>query len=680
MSSRITNYFETIIRLLKSEYTVDALRNAFAVIVPVVLFFNIGMPNMGIGISVGALMACMTDLPGNRSDKLRGTIYTILTFFVIAYSTSWISLHYPVLVIGLVVLIVFCCTMLGVFGQRMGAIGLMIIILATFTIGLKPQNALLYAWYIALGSIWYFFISMLQIYIFPYRSLKRAINKTQRLTTALLELRSEGYNPHKDLSGFNRRNIDLHLKLATQHELVRQLLLTDRLALSGSDKGARLLKVSISLIDLYEQTSAVHYDYPYIRSIFRDTDVLPLIERLILNTATSLKSHNNDLLKENNAISLQLLTIGEALPEATNAVLTQILININAIEQLVATTVDVDASTLLNDHPQVDYQDFINVKTQGWELFIKNLNFNSSIFRFSLRLTALCLIAAVLIHLLTEEHYSYWLLLTMVIVSRPFYSHTLRRNIERLVGTFFGIILAWLAVRYLGLSVQLFISGFGLFLFFVFNRPRYWLSVIAITITVIICLNSVQGNLWGLLSERAYFTIGGLVLCLIATFLFPIWNLPRIKYLLTDVVKANLDYFQAALKINPNQQASIHQQRLARKNSQQKLAILSEAIVTARQEPFKKSVNWELINKIELLTYQINVLIASYAGLQKDGVSSALTSLQVNQIVNNLQTSINNLMHFDIYSNVTINTYSGKPMELLETTNTLTAACRRQTS
>jgi uncharacterized membrane protein YccC len=675
MSFIATPLFTTVIRLLRSEYVVDALRNTFAVLAPLFLFFEIGMPNTGIGISVGALMACMTDLPGNRNDKIQGALYTIVSFFIVAFLTSWSSLNYPSLMIFIVAFIVFFCTMLGLYGQRIGAIGLMVIILATFTIGLKSENSLLYAWYIALGSIWYFFISMLQIYVYPYRSLTRVIHRTKHLTAELLELRAEGYNLTKDLAGFNQRNIDLHLKLANQHELIRQLLLTDKKALSGSKKGELLLKVSVSLIDLYEQSSAVHYDYPYIRRTLGDTGILPRIETSILSIAKKLRGADVDLKDFDYSSKAHFGDLGDAWEVTSKDLVTQVLVNISAIEQLVHDILNPEQTENISQSNHHDYEDFISDKPKGLNVFANALNFNSPVFRFSLRLTGLSLFALILIYFLSEEKYSYWLLLTMVIVSRPFYSHTVQRNIERLVGSAIGIILAWIVVNFLPLSFQLAISGLGLFLFFVFNRPKYWLSVITITTTVIVCLNVIQGDLWTLLSERAYFTIGALVLCLVATFVFPIWNLPRVKKLLKDVVKANLDYFLKASNVKPDDLESIHQLRLVRKESHQKLALLSEAIMTAKKEPFKKYVNWEFLNKIQILTYQINVLTATYAGLKKDG-KAILHQSEINEIINNLSSSLVALTDFDISRNDQIAIYSGKPMGLLETSKTLVAACQ----
>ena len=73
------------------------------------------------------------------------------------------------------------------------------------------------------------------------------------------------------------------------------------------------------------------------------------------------------------------------------------------------------------------------------------------------------------------------------------------------------------------------------------------------------------------------------------------------------------------VNLQPHDVETIHQTRLARKNTHQQLALLSEAIAAAQHEPFHKKYNWSLIKRIQLLNYQINVLTAAFAAMQKTG-------------------------------------------------------------
>jgi len=664
MSKQFQQFFQAITRLFKSEHTVDALRNTLAVILPIIIFYYIKWPTMAIGVGIGALMICMTDLPGNRTDKFRAAWISLLIFGIVAIVTAW-STSVPLLMILTVVLITFLLTMSAVMGQRMAAIGLMGIILATFTIGLKPKDPLLYGNYIFWGGVWYYIISLLQISIFPYRSLRRAIAQTELETAALLRLRAQGYNPEVSLSGFNQKNMRLHLKLANNHELMRQLLLSDRRAMRHLNTNGRVfLEKSINLIDLYEQVSAVHYDYPYLRQQFASTEVLPLMEQTITILAGLLAKTNNIQDGEFEKLRTSLTEQVNHLSAAQVALLQQILANVDEIYALISAIHHPNIETHLDESTE-RYRDFLTLAPAQANTISHHFKLGSPIFRFSLRLSALCLVALLLITWFSDEHYSYWLLLTMVIVSRPSYGQTIKRNGERLVGTAIGLVLGWLATTYLAVPWQLSVAVIGLFGFFAFNRIAYSVSVICITIAVILCLYIYEGNLWQLVSDRVLFTMLGVLLCLAATFLFPIWNAPRLTQIMAEVVKANQYYFEAVVKLQPHDLDSIHQTRLARKASHQQLSALSEAIQAAQKEPFHKKLNWQLIKRIQLINYQFNVLTATFAGMQKQDrlllsaqeVADIATSLQQSQIyINNLQLS----------QALTLPTWGNQPLNLPE--------------
>ena len=166
-----------------SEYFIDALRNTLAVLAPIVLFFNLGETDKAIGMGVGALLICLTDLPGNRFDKWWTAFVSNIFFFFTAAFTAYCLSNY-VLLFVFSILLTFVLTMLNAMGTRMGSIGMMSLILMIFTIGLQPQYALHYAIYILLGGLWYYTLSLAQIYIYPYRSLNRTLHQCQRQTAA----------------------------------------------------------------------------------------------------------------------------------------------------------------------------------------------------------------------------------------------------------------------------------------------------------------------------------------------------------------------------------------------------------------------------------------------------------------------------------------------------------------
>lgn len=654
--------FNRFLQRINSEDTADALRNTLAVVLPMLLFFYLDWPTTGIGIGVGTMIICMTDLPGNRRDKVNTAWLSILLFTAVAIITAWSTQHRPLMVVLMVVL-TFILSMFGVLGNRMFVTGSLAIAVGTFTIGLKPENSLLYGSYIFYGGVWYYAISLLQIHLFPYRSLRRAIIETQRSTASLLELRASGYNPAQSLIGFNDKNIRLHLKLAQQHELLRQLLLTDRQTMRPENKkGNAFVAKGLNLIDLYEQVSAVHYDYPHIRKVLATTNALPLIEEIGQLFASELRISSNLSGQFIKLLAKLQDHISTATPEQRQ-VLQHIQINLVEIHDLIVALQQGAISNTIDDPKR--YQEFLTSPQDSVKRIKHHFSLQSPVFRFALRLTLLSFAALILITYFAKEHYSYWILLTMIVVSRPSFGLTLKRNKQRLIGSVIGIALGWAVANLTTVPTQLIASAVFLFGFFAFNRLQYTWSVICITVAVILCLNLYEGQLWNLITGRMLFTVLGVLLCLGAAFLFPIWNAPRLSTLIKDVANANFSYFKAVNHIKPHDLHSIHQARLARKHSHQQLAFLSEAITAAAQEPFAKKVNWPLVKRLQLYHYKTNVLIASFGGMKKSGTAN-FTIQQISKFDQNFNEIISAADQLNLNATVALPVKADQPMTLME--------------
>lgn len=648
-----------------SEYFIDALRNTLAVLAPIVLFFNLGETDKAIGMGVGALLICLTDLPGNRFDKWWTAFVSNIFFFFTAAFTAYCLSNY-VLLFVFSILLTFVLTMLNAMGTRMGSIGMMSLILMIFTIGLQPQHALHYAIYILLGGLWYYTLSLAQIYIYPYRSLNRALHQCQRQTAALLKLRAEGYNPDIGLSRFNERNIRLHLKISNLHELVRQLLLGDKRTLrSDKIKTSILLSKASHLIDLYEQVSAVHYDYPFLRKKL-DKDLLLKISRTIFLQAQSLSSLQLENGKqERRQLQTDLQQALKSMDNERKILLSPILINLLKIEDLLIKLCESKTAVQFDERKRLS--DFLPNKDWDWTVLNKHLTYSSPIFRYSLRLSILCALSMGLLLLFSNQTYGYWLLLTLVIVSRPSYWLTMKRHWERVFGTFLGLVIGYLGLHYLPHNQLLMSSAFLLFGFFMFNKPNYLLSVVCITALVLMILNLYQGGMWDIASNRLLFTLLGSFLCVLATFIFPIWNAPQLKNLAKEVLAANYDYF-LALSIHNFQDEGVdsHQLRLLRKRCHVQLRLLSEQIQAAQKEPFFKKMNWALINRFQVLNYQFNVLCAAKSQVeqQSNKITESTETALVKQV---LKKCMAKQVEFNWHTQVVVPKWDDKPMDILAT-------------
>lgn len=591
---------------LRSQHVADALRNTITIIIPFIAFFALGYPAVAIAMGTGTLLISPTDLPGNRSDKFTGAWSALFVFALTSVIMAFALSHFLLLAFCIGVL-TFVFAIMGVFGSRLASVGVMGTILATFTVGLRPADPSHYAFYITLGGAWYFLVSTAQVWIFPYHPLERSLLKCKKYTAELMRLRASGYDVKASLTGFNGKNIKLHIKLTNEHELIRRLLLGDKWAAKYRDtKLKRLLHQSLVLIDLYEKVSAIHYDYTQLRVLLRDGGALPKINEAINILADIVTGKSNDFLTVGGYVKELERMIAK---DDREQLLNKLVGNLNETVSLVEA---LNKPVMQNEELRLEtFQPFLPSYSFSTETLKSNLKLNSPIFRFALRISLIVLMAVIFVHLSPTESYGYWLPLTLIIVSRPSYGMTRKRNWERFFGTLIGLGVSWMLIKLqLTEFVQLGIAVLFLFVFFAFFFVRYWISALSITVSVVLCLALYHGNVEQLFLQRLAFTSLGCILGIIATFFFPIWHSAKIGVLVDQAIAANLTYLIAVKEMT---HLNMNQMRLARKQAYLTLSALNEAVGLSGSEPFWRRKDMAGIKQVELLCFQLNALIGAYS-------------------------------------------------------------------
>jgi len=639
-------------RLIYGEYFTDALRNTATVVLPVVLLFFNHQAHAAIGVGVGALLISLTDVPGNKTNKFKSAVACIITFSLTAFLISS-SLHHPWLTASGIFLLSFIFSMLAIFGYRFALMGTMALILAIFTLGLHPEDPLLFSWYIFIGGSWYYLISLLQIIILPYRSLHQAIFECITSTAAFLKSKANCYNADIPLEECYQENIALHIKVSEKQELIRELLLSDKTAMKPTnERGQQLLRTAISVIDLYEQVTAIHYDYAFVRKALSKTGALNLIIELIEILAEEMNVLSGTFLRPSRKAqqSLRLIKFEQIKTSLRNYAISENETNASILLKVLKNLEDIDLhiQVIRKDQPisaihpdlkwnDIAYEDFLPPQLLKPGSLKQHFSFSSPIFRFSLRLAFLCLGAYLITFLFPYGKYSYWMLLTIVIVAKPRFGLTWKRNIERLSGTFIGAILGLVLLLIIRQeSLLLSLSTFFLLGFFTFNRIKYVVSVICITAMVILCLSIYSGHADYIITERIGYTIAGCAMAFLAAFLFPIWELKGLKSLISNILDANINYLNKVIAELWGEGVGITESKLARKSGYIQLAKFSEALHYIHLEPKGKSIDIQGIHKIQILNYRINAIIASLSlsAKQQDQLNS--DRLTVEEVVKNL--------------------------------------------
>ncbi|MCX2493978.1 FUSC family protein [Pedobacter sp. PF22-3] len=636
----------TISYFFLGEYFSDALRTTITVVLPIILFFYLGNPEAAKGIGVGALLISLTDLPDNRLNKLKTALWSIIVFFATTLVVSSV-LDHVYLTAVVVTVAAFSFSMLAVYGQKLSLIGTMALIVCTFVMGLHPARPLYFSSYMLVGGVWYYVISLIQTLLRPYRSLHHAIFECLMSSAVFLNAKAKNYDVDVPLDLQQKEAIKLHIKVNQKHELIRNLLLTDKYAMNPDNpKGQLLLERARLLIDLYEQLNAVHYDYALVRRTLATGPSLKLIAILIELLAKELEQlgrhvRSSKAYKGEVATNMDyhqkrvlLLQEMERLNETQRSIVLKVVSNMNDIVRIIEMirgNERTPAKHLQELSGSISYPLFIT----GDRFSIKeHLTLKSPIFRFSLRLAICFMFGFLLIWQLEPSKYSYWLFLTLVIVARPKFSITWKRNLQRLKGSMGGVVIGLIIVYFVkSPAVLLSFSVVFLLGFYAFNRLNYTISVLCITPAVILTLGSYQGHFDHLVHDRVIFTVWGCVIAIFATYLFPIWDSRQLKAKIVNASKASLDYLEVAIQNRVARDEN--QSRMARKNANLSLSALSEAIESASQEPMRKHIDFNGLYGVQSTIYQINAIITSIY-LSVNHKPRQADPLLVDQIISNL--------------------------------------------
>lgn len=588
-----------------AENVADALRNTLIVLLPIVVFYH-SHRQAGIGMGVGALLISLTDLPGNRRGKALTALQSLLIFFAVSLIFS-ASLHSALLAGLVLITLTFLLSMMAALGGRTGVAGTMGIVLMVFTLGLRSQEPLWFSAFIVMGGAWFHLVSLVQVLIWPFRSLHQALREALSATADFLKAKAVCYDPAVPLEEAYRQTIALHLRVSEKQELVRQLLLSDR---PGAQ---RLLNTAIRVIGLYEQVTAMHYDYVVVRERLETSGALPLTAELIallseetrgLSRVVPVSRPLNPTLNDSAYLQLsdRLSLMAAGLQQEDAAVINGILINTAAIRRLLAEIV-LNEGTVMEDLPEPGA--FLPEEGTYASKFRAHLNFRSPVLRFSLRLTLLFAAGYLATLFFAPDPYSYWLLLTIVIVARPRLALTWQRNLERLSGTLVGVLLAGLALLLIKpVMLLLVIAGLGLLCFFAWNRSAYARSVTGITVCVVICLSLYHGQPAVIATARLWYSLAGCVLAFAGIFVFPVWINAELEDLARAAAAGNQLFLKAVLE-----QATQQEVWLARKEAHLRLARFSEGLRHARVEPGKADL--PRLEHIQVLHYRINAVIIS---------------------------------------------------------------------
>jgi len=616
-----------------SQYFTDGIRISLGILVPALLFDELGKFDIGLTLSLGALCVSVVDTPGPIAHKRNAMAICNLCIFLVAIATGFARLN--VFALGAVItFFAFLFSMFTVYGNRAASVGTAALLIMIFMIdkALKPEDVLQYALLTTAGGIWYMAFSLLFFIIRPYRAAQQALGESILDVVKFLRIKADFYLTDTDINENYRKLISQQIQVRQHQDAVRELLFKSRVMVKESTNASRVLVLTfIDLVDLYEQILATHYDYSQVREKFGKTGVLEEISRVLQQMAHELENigyavlsnkrynHSHNFLAELEHLKRKIDDLSLTGTGTSNLVLKKILINLRDLNENISHIFNYynsrSSETLIENPQKVEYSKFVTHQDYAPRIFFDNFSLSSASFKHALRVALVCLIGFIAARTIATGHHSYWILLTIIVILKPGFSLSKQRNYQRLIGTIGGGLIGVLILTFIPNKTVQFVSLVVFMLgTYSFLRLNYVVSVIFMTPYVLILFKFLGVGHLNLAEERIIDTIIGSSIAFIATYIiFPTWEFEQVQENLGEVIHANTNYLVKIAENITGKPVSVTDYKLARKDIYVKSANLSSTFERMTSEPKSKQKKVKEIHKFVVLNHILSSYLANLA-------------------------------------------------------------------
>ncbi len=624
---------------LLSTYFADGLRITFGVLCPALIFANFGLLKLGITLSLGALCISVVDSPGpiihRRNAMIITTILIFITSIVVGISNKNIYFIGFLLVISS-----FLFSMFFLYGTRATAIGTAVLLIMVLSIDdIRPwRDVVTHALLILGGSVWYSLLSYFVYRLRPYRLLQQMLSEFIYEIGIFLRAKAKFYSKNTNYETNYADLLQLQVLVHEKQDAVREILFKTReIVRESTPEGRFLLLVFVDIVDLFEQIMSTYYNYKQLHEQFDPVGILTHYETIIYEIANALddiafalKTGSTPTLSKNliadvaklkaEIIELEKNNENGKYPTLGLIALTNIEVNIENILGRIKTIDNYfnkkEKKYLKNR--DIDVDKFITKQSFDLKLMLENISFNSATFRHSLRVAIAMFIGFVLAKGLNFAH-SYWILLTILVILKPGFSLTKKRNYERLIGTIIGAVIGMAILKFVNDSNTLFaillICMVGCYSF---QRKNYTISVLFMTPYILVLFDFLGIGTIALATERIYDTLIGSGIAFLASYaLFPNWEHEKLKLAMLATIKANTNYFEQVVLFYFEKLIDLTAYKVARKEVYVSTANLASMFQRMFSEPKSKQLYIKELHQFTVLNHLFSSYTASLSHYNK---------------------------------------------------------------
>jgi len=671
------DYVRQYKRFINSHYLNGAIRITVGITLPAIFLGYFNNLSAGIVLSIGAMCVANTDNPGPIHHRRNGMIACVLIIFLVSLLTGLAS--GSAVFTGLLVL-VFCFlfSLMSIYGTRAGSIGINALLVMVLSIDRHQQgwNILVNAAYVLAGGVWYTVLSLLLYSFRPYKLVQQALGDCVQATAEYLRIKASFYSREVDYDESYRRLLESQIAIEEKQELLRELIFKSRKIVKESTHTGRILMmIFLDIMDLFERIMTSQQDYRLLHRFFDDSPLMEECRKLILDLAAELDGIGLAIMSgkpsvDRASLSPRIRQMRESLEsyrrqraaglagdlgqdhrqDGTEGFidLGHILDSIQDINDRLHilhgfTTYDRKLSR--NFQSDLDYEQFVAHQDMDRKLIFDNLTLDSNIFRHSLRVSIATIAGYIISRFLPFGH-GYWILLTIIVILKPVYSLTKKRNFERLMGTLGGALVGLLLIYFIKDRTVLFVLMICFMVgTYVFIRTNYLICVTLMTPYVLLLFHLLYpANFRSILSDRVIDTlIGSGISFLASIFIIPTWEHERMIDYMTAALETNISYFGDVAGAFLGRSAAIEQYKLSRKHAFVALANLSDAFGRMLSEPRRRQKKISEMHQFVVSNHMLTSYIATLAYYEKPFAAKyADPSLQpvVDGIVRRLESAV----------------------------------------
>jgi uncharacterized membrane protein YccC len=614
---------------INGRYFSEGIRMTAGIVLPALILGYFDMLDIGVVMSTGALCVSVTDSPGPVHHRVNGMFFCNIIIGIVAI-ISYFAFYSEITTAAVILLFGFTFSMLSVYNARVSSVGvsaLLIMILCMQT-PLRGTAIFVHTLYLIIGGAWYLLFSIALNTLRPYKIIQQLSGDFIADVAAYLKTRASFYQDHPDYENIYRSLLQQQVKVQTHQAALSEMLFKTRAITRNSTQiGRSLLKIYLDISDLFESIMSTYQQYEILHKKFDETGILELYREQLILLSDELTGLGDAVRAGERSVSDQkakdhLAVVRKRFEELRHDFMNEknikdfislgrIYNNIRGLTEKITglhyyTAYDKkNRIAAVND---LDLMQFAEAQTIAPALFLNNLNFNSNVFRHSLRV-AFSLLAGYLLSLFFDIGHSYWILLTIVVILKPAYSLTKSRNTDRLLGTVAGILIGvGLLFVFKNEKVLLALMIILMALAYMFIRTRYFLSVLFMTPYLVIFFHFLSpGSIRELLLDRTIDTaLGSGIAFLSSLFFVPAWEHTTIRSYMIIMLQKDIEYYNC---ISQNFIADIAVKKENLKKSRQQsltaLANLSDAFNRMLSEPKRFQKKSEFIYRFVVLNHII---------------------------------------------------------------------------